>query len=501
MSSVGLQDLLAAGIDGHLVGVGEGADPQLRGVRHDSRQVESGDLFVVLRGEHFDGARFVDQAIERGAVAVLSDRPLDCGRPQLIVADTRIALPLAANIVYGRPFEQLAVVGVTGTNGKTTVVHLLEAALLGCGASPAVIGTTAFRGPGFEEPVSHTTPEGDELARYARRAVDVGATHLLMEVSSHALDQGRVDAIAFEVAAFTNLTQDHLDYHGDMERYFKAKERLFTELSPTHSVIPIDDVYGARLARVACGELLRCSRTQEADIQVVLSHFDRQGIDATVQTPAGEVRLKSPLVGEHNVDNLMVALGSLVALGVELETASEAMSHSQGAPGRLEAIANRADVMVVVDYAHTPDALARVLAALRAITPGRLIVAFGCGGDRDRVKRPKMGRAAADAADVMVVTSDNPRSEQPLAIIEEIVVALDGLASLSPSSLRDAGSGYLVEVDRQRAIGLAIAAARPGDTVLIAGKGHEDYQIIGSERRSFDDRVEARRALQAQGWI
>ncbi len=470
------------------------ATTRVRGVRHDSREVEAGDLFVAIPGLTTDGARFAEAALAKGAAAIASEAPLGLDVPTLIVPDARRALAALAAAVYGDPTSELEVVGLTGTNGKTTTCWMIDAALTELGERPALLGTIESRGPGVREAAPYTTPEGDAIARFARRIADAGATHLVMEVSSHALAMHRADAVRFAVAGFTNLTQDHLDFHGSMDAYLAAKARLFTELSPRAAVINVDDPAGASLAAQARAPLtLRVSRAGErgAEIRVVASSMSRAGLDARVEVLGEEVALRSPMLGLHNLDNLALALGCLVALGRTPAEAAEALSRVSAAPGRLERVDGLPDVAILVDYAHTPDALARALDALRPVTPGRLIAVFGCGGDRDATKRPLMGEAAASRADRVYVTSDNPRTEDPHAI----------LRAIEPGVARHlaAGEGYVVEEDRRAAIGMAIAEARPGDTVLIAGKGHEDYQIRGAERLHFDDREEARAAIASAG--
>jgi len=485
---------------GEVLGVVHGdGSIEVTGVHHDSRAVGAGDLFVAVPGVTVDGSRFAPRAVDSGAAAVAAERQLDLDVPQLVVPDARSALGKLAAVVYGRPTEQLAVVGITGTNGKTTTAWLVESVLAGAGARPAMMGTVTFRGPGIERVAPHTTPEGDDVARFAREVVDAGATHLVMEVSSHGLALARVDAVRFRVAAFTNLTQDHLDFHGDLDAYGEAKARLFTDLAPAASVINVDDTFGAKLADRASGELWRCSLHSEAEAEVrVLSwSMDRSGIHATVTTPSGDAVLHSPLLGAHNLENLLVASGAGLALGIELDQVVAGLRDATGAPGRLERVEDPRDVAVLVDYAHTPDALARALAALRPITPGRLFVVFGCGGDRDRGKRPLMGAAAAAGADLCVVTSDNPRTEDPAAIVDEILPGVSGAGqrAIEVADLAGAEHGYVTRVDRAEAIDVALAAARAGDTVLIAGKGHEDYQIVGTDKRPFDDREQARAAV------
>ena len=474
------------------------------GVRHDSREVEAGDLFVAIEGERTDGARFAADALARGAAALASQSRVPFEIPQLRVADARAALGALAAAVYGDPTRALRVVGLTGTNGKTTTCWLIEQALSVLGARPALLGTIESRGPGFREAVAHTTPEGDAIARFARRAVDAGATHLVMEVSSHALALRRADAVHFAVAGFTNLTQDHLDFHPSMEAYFEAKARLFEELAPERSVVLVDDAWGALLAarigaRAGAG-LVRVSRRSEeaAEIRVSKWRMTREGIRAEVAIEDRSVSLESPLIGAHNLDNLLVALGALRALGYDATDAAGALAGARGAPGRLERVDGLPAVTVLVDYAHTPDALERALAALRPITGGRLIVVFGCGGDRDRKKRPLMGAASARGADLLMLTSDNPRTEDPHAILAAIEGGLGDLSRASGDAWAGASRAYEVIEDRRAAIRAAIFAARPGDTILIAGKGHEDYQIRGQNKFHFDDRLEARAQIAAR---
>ncbi len=464
----------------------------VRDVQHDSRRVTPGDLFVAIAGEKVDGARFLADAIGRGAAAVAAESEIEASVPSLCVDSARRALSLAAHAVHGDPTTKLACIGVTGTNGKTTTTWILDEALrAGFPAfRPALMGTVETRGPGFREPSLFTTPEGDEIARFAKKMLDAGATHLVMEISSHALALFRADGIHFDVAAFTNLTQDHLDFHGDMDAYFEAKARLFTDLRPRKAVINVDDPTGEKLvARLdrSVTHVLTVGRTNpNADMRVLEWTLSRAGIRAVVgQGGRPKLVIESPLVGAHNLDNLLLAGGILRAIGASAEDIEGALSKVRGAPGRLERIEDPRDVAVFVDYAHTPDALAKALDALRPITPGKLLVVFGCGGDRDRAKRPLMGEAAARRADVCIVTSDNPRTEDPRAIVEQIV----------PGVVSGGARDHVVEVDRRTAIGVALSRAGAGDTVLIAGKGHEDYQILGTTKIHFDDREEARAAI------
>jgi UDP-N-acetylmuramoyl-L-alanyl-D-glutamate--2,6-diaminopimelate ligase len=498
VTGVSLAELVREGVAREVRG---DASVVVHGVQHDSRRVVAGELFAAIPGTSADGSAFVAEAVQRGAAAVLLERGLDgLVVPQVIVADARRALGHAAAVVFGHPTFALDVVGITGTNGKTTTSYLVEAAIAAAGGRPAVMGTVTFRGPGIERVASHTTPEGDDVARFAREVVDAGASHLVMEVSSHGLALHRVDAVRFRVAAFTNLTQDHLDFHGDLEKYGEAKARLFVDLDPGSAVLNVDDPFGAALAARVRAPRWRVSMRAGADAEVraVSWTAGREGIRARVTTPRGEMALNSPLLGAHNLENLLVALGCALALDLDPEGALRGLAAAKGAPGRLERVEDPRDVAVLVDYAHTPDALARALAALRPVTPGRLLVVFGCGGDRDRGKRPQMGEAAARGADVVVVTSDNPRTEVPGEILKAIEPGVhQGGLSRVAGDLAGAASGYVVIEDRREAIAAAIGAARAGDTVLIAGKGHEDYQIVGTTKRPFDDRIEAARAIAA----
>ncbi|HEV8550775.1 MAG TPA: UDP-N-acetylmuramoyl-L-alanyl-D-glutamate--2,6-diaminopimelate ligase [Polyangiaceae bacterium] len=451
------------------------ASVRVAGVRQDSRTVVPGDLFAARSGKRASGADFAVEAVRRGAAAVLAEpgaltAPL--GVPVVEVSDVRAALGRAAELVYGSPSRALALVGITGTNGKTTTSLLLEHALTVLGARPARLGTLGYSFGGVAEEGALTTPEADEVSRRLASALGHGASHFVMEVSSHALSLARVDALHFRVAAFTNLTQDHLDFYPSMAAYGAAKERLFSELSPEISVIAVDDEFGRGLAARAQGRVLTTGRAPEASVHPLTFTTDGHGVRAEVATPRGSVSLVSALVGEHNLENLLLALGVLLALGFEPGPAASALGSAPAVPGRLE----RCD---------RDDDDVRVLAATARITAGQVVCVFGCGGDRDPDKRPKMGAAVAQGAARAVLTSDNPRSEDPAVI-----------AAAVEAGLRDGRATYEVVLDRAQAIEKAVLEARPGDSVLIAGKGHEPYQIIGVEKRPFDDRVEARRALQ-----
>jgi UDP-N-acetylmuramoyl-L-alanyl-D-glutamate--2,6-diaminopimelate ligase len=496
MGELALSELVARGWAERVVG---DASIHVRGIRHDSRRCEQGDLFVAVAGASSDGADHVRDAVARGAVAILAERQLAAAVPLVLTKDALLALAKIARALYDDPSATLKTVGVTGTNGKTTCTYLVEAMLQADSAKPAVLGTVNFRGPGGILPATHTTPMADDMMRLVRWAVETGATHLVLEVSSHALAMHRADGVHFDVAAFTNLTQDHLDYHGDFAHYEAAKRRLFTDLQPWCSVINIDDPRGRALADSLSTKVLRFSKRADAGADIAAISFEstRNGIAAEVQTPIGLLSLQSPLLGEHNLENLLLALGCGIALGLSREVMLSALRKAQGAPGRLERVEHPDDVLVFVDYAHTPDALRRVLMTARKLTTGRLIVLFGAGGDRDPGKRPLMGAAGAELADISILTSDNPRTESPDKILQMVEAGAisAGSPKLSVSHLASARRGYVAEVDRRAAIRLAIDATRPGDTLVLAGKGHEKYQIVGDQRLPFDDVVEARTAL------
>jgi UDP-N-acetylmuramoyl-L-alanyl-D-glutamate--2,6-diaminopimelate ligase len=466
---------------------------RVRGVHHDSRRVGPGDLFVVRRGSTHDGRAFIASAKEKGAAAILAEPGVDAyGLPALRIADVPTALAHAAAAVYGHPAFALDVIGITGTNGKTTTTHLVRAAIDGAFGLPlcGTIGTVGHTFAGRTIDAAHTTPESDELARVMAVMKKRGATHVAMEVSSIALVAKRVAAVRFRVAAFTNLTQDHLDYHGTMEAYAAAKMELFTTLAPGLAVVNVGDPFGVEIAKRAKCKTLRVRTAvgaKDADIVPESVEAKASGMRIVANTPSGRVELATRLVGQHNVENLLVALGCVIALDLDVERAAAALGTEGGAPGRLERCDGPDDdITVLVDYAHTPDALARALDAVRAVAEGsgRVVCVFGCGGDRDPTKRFPMGEAVGGRADVAIVTSDNPRTEDPAAIAKPV-----------EEGVRAAGGSPIVELDRAQAIQRAIAEAKGGDVVLVAGKGHEDYQIIGKDKRHFDDREEARNAL------
>jgi UDP-N-acetylmuramoyl-L-alanyl-D-glutamate--2,6-diaminopimelate ligase len=478
-----------------------GDDPVVVRVTGDSRQVVPGSIFFALPGRDADGHDFAAEAVRRGAVAVVAERPVDCAPALLFLApSSRRAMALAAAAIHGNPGRELRLAGVTGTNGKTTVTYLLESCALAAGVPVGVIGTITHRFPGVERPATHTTPESTAIQALLEEMCTAGARLAILEVSSHALAQERVAGLRFAVAGFTNLTRDHLDYHGDLEGYFAAKRRLFVEhLAPDGTaVVNARDPWGARLAdQLGPGrQVWRYGTRDEDAVRPEELRASLEGVSATLRSPRGPVTLRSPLVGAHNVENLLCAAGMALALGLPAEAVARGLAASRGAPGRLERI-DGPGFPVFVDYAHTDDALARAQEALRALGPRRLLTVFGCGGDRDQGKRPLMGEAAGRGSELTVVTSDNPRSEDPAAIIEAIVPGLEraGRRRLDDAAARAGQDGYLVEPDRRAALELAVACAREGDAVLVAGKGHEPYQLVAGERRPFDDREETRRAL------
>ena len=468
---------------------------ELSGISSDSRRIGRGTLFVGLPGTQVDGGCFWPQALQAGAVAaVISEaaaalQPPGPGDAVLVAPEplTRWAGELAAAF-WSQPSRRLALIGVTGTNGKTTTTYLIEHLAVSSGRPSALFGTLVNRWPGHSVTAQHTTAFADLLQAQLAQAVEAGAQIGAMEVSSHALDQQRVAGCHFSGAVFTNLTQDHLDYHPSMQAYFEAKARLFAEpLLAGGAVVNGDDPWGAQLVS-RLGKA--CWRSSLEDPSAELFIRDLQlgagGVRGVLQTPAGEGAFHSPLLGRFNLMNLLQAVGALVQQGVPLSQLLEGLANFRGVPGRMERVVvgdGCGDPAVLVDYAHTPDGLANALAACRPFTAGRLICVFGCGGDRDRSKRPQMGAIAAQLADRVVVTSDNPRTEDPLSILNDVVAGIS------------AGTDLVVEADRARAIALGIAAAEPCDLVLIAGKGHEDYQILGTTKIHFDDREEAERAL------
>jgi UDP-N-acetylmuramoyl-L-alanyl-D-glutamate--2,6-diaminopimelate ligase len=475
-------------------------EAEVKGICTNSHACKLGDLFIGMPGTRVDGGEFWESAIASGAVAALISAqaaekhpPVSKGEPGnnaciISASDMTTACAEAATAFYGYPARQLKLVGVTGTNGKTTTTHLIEFLLAHAQLPTALFGTLYARWPGFEQTAVHTTPFAVELQQQLKLAVSAGCQMGVMEVSSHALAQGRVRGCPFEVAVFTNLTQDHLDFHRDMDDYFAAKALLFSsDYLQNRAVINADDSYGRQLiGQLHPEQVWRYSvENGAADLWTSDLNYEPTGVSGILHTPVGEAPFSLPLVGQYNLSNMLAAVGAVLHLGLNLESVVEALPQFLGVPGRMERVQIQPDqdISVIVDYAHTPDSLENLLKAARPFIRGKMICVFGCGGDRDRTKRPKMGKIAAELADVAVVTSDNPRTEDPERILQDV---LEGI----PDSVEP-----IVIGDRSVAIRTAILQAQPGDGVLIAGKGHEDYQILGTEKIHFDDREQARDAL------
>jgi UDP-N-acetylmuramoyl-L-alanyl-D-glutamate--2,6-diaminopimelate ligase len=459
-------------------------DATVGGVACRSDAVAPGDAFFAVRGLLHDGHDYAADAVSRGASAIVVEHALsDIAVPQFLVADTRAALARASSRIEGQPSKSLDVVGITGTNGKTTTVYLLDAILRHAGLTTGLIGTVETRVAGERMPSSRTTPDSRDLQHLLAEMRDAGVTTASMEVSSHAIDLHRVDAVEFAAVAFTNLTQDHLDYHHTIEEYAAVKRRLFTDFPSRVKVIDIDDEFGASVAAELPG-ITTVGRSADAMIRAIDEIPSASGTVFTLVTRSGTARVELPLAGAYNVSNALVAAGCALGIGIDLAVVVEGLNAAPQVPGRLERVEAGQPFSVIVDYAHTPDSLDKALLAVKAVTTGRVIAVFGCGGDRDPAKRPVMGAAAARNADISIITSDNPRTEDPVGIILQVE---DGL--------RDSGARYEVEVDRRRAIARAIELAEPGDAVLIAGKGHEDYQIFAEQTIHFDDREVAREEI------
>ena len=470
-------------------------DTEIKGLKTNSHACVPGDLFIGMPGTRVDGGDFWQSAIASGAVAAIISPEAAQKHPPTPSACVMTALDMTkacaqlAATFYGYPGQKLKLVGVTGTNGKTTTSHLVEYFLKLANLPTALMGTLYTRWNGFVQTAVHTTPFAVELQQQLKTAVDAGNEYGVMEVSSHALAQGRVMGCQFEVGVFSNLTQDHLDFHRDMEDYFAAKALLFSpQYLKGRAIINADDAYGKRLIASLNSEKVWSYSVDDSTASLWMSDLNYQpnGVSGTLHTPKGEVAFRSPLVGQYNLENLLAAVGAVLQLGLDLQLVASAIPEFPGVPGRMERvqIIQEQDISVIVDYAHTPDSLENLLKASRPFIPGKMICVFGCGGDRDRTKRPKMGRIAAELADVAVVTSDNPRTEDPERILQDILAGI-------PETVKP-----IVICDRATAIRTAILQAQPGDGVLLAGKGHEDYQILGTEKIHFDDREHAREALE-----
>jgi UDP-N-acetylmuramoyl-L-alanyl-D-glutamate--2,6-diaminopimelate ligase len=479
-----------------VAGLEMGADPaaEISLLAYDSRRVGPGSLFFAIAGESIDGHQFITSALESGAVAVVSERaaPEGLATRWVRVAKIRRALAAAARSFYGAPDSRLLVLGVTGTNGKTTTAFLLESILRAAGVPAGLFGTVEYRVGGRVLPALNTTPESLDLFLYFSQLLEAGAKAAVMEVSSHALAQERVWGVHFSAAVFTNLTRDHLDYHKDFGGYFAAKRRLFEGLGappPKLAVINAGDDWGARLLELPYSRRITYALSSEAQVRV--RHFTQSdsGIKSTLVTPEGRLEIESPLMGQANLANILAATATALGLGVSSEAIVQGIRNLTSVPGRFERVDEGQPFLVIVDYAHTDDALRNLLRTARDLTRKRLIAVFGCGGDRDRAKRPLMGEVVGSLSDVPVLTSDNPRSEDPLRIINDAMVGL-----------QRAGKPYLTEVDRRAAIAKALGQAREGDVVVIAGKGHEMYQVFKDRTEPHDDREVARQVLRELGY-
>jgi UDP-N-acetylmuramoyl-L-alanyl-D-glutamate--2,6-diaminopimelate ligase len=490
-----LQQLLAGTDIGAIAG---SASIEIASIECDSRKVTPGGIFFALHGAKLEGAQFVADALRRGAVAVASEAakpanfPAEAAWIQLTPGTDRRALARAAANFYLHPADVLKLIGVTGTNGKTTTTYLVDSILRAAGRTTGLIGTTGYRTPMGQRDAANTTPESLELQRIFAEIRDAGGTHVTLEASSHALTMDRLWGCHFAVAVFTNLTRDHLDYHQTFESYFAAKRRLFEGTgagAPDVAIINADDPYGTELKGFAQRTLTYGLKTS-ADLSPRKLALSAAGLEFAAQTPEGDVNVRSPLVGRMNAYNILAAIGAGIGLGISREQIEHGISQLAAVPGRFERVDEGQPFLVVVDYAHTDDALRNVISTARDLSASaRIITLFGAGGERDRTKRPLMGEAAGSLSDLVVLTSDNPRSEDPLRIINDVVVGL-----------QKANAQYRVEPDREQAIALAIDAAQPGDIVILAGKGHETYQVLRDGPIDFDDREKARRILRRKGY-
>ncbi len=484
------------------------AETDITGLYYDSRMMKPGGIFFALKGVAVDGHRFIDAAIKSGAAAIVleDDSYAPPSIPFVQVGDARLAMSKMAAAFFRYPTNGIPLIGITGTNGKTTTTYLIEAILRAAGVPPAVLGTIHYRFGETLYPAPHTTPESVELQKTLREMVDIGARSVVMEVSSHALDQRRVDGCRFDVGIFTNLTRDHLDYHMNMDSYLASKKRFFTELlgadrekPKRRAVVNIDDPAGRLIAESAVCPVLTYGLGADAGVTARGVNFSTSGISGVLALPGRDLEFHSSLLGRFNLYNILAAAAAAVAMELPAEAIRAGIEGHDKVAGRLESVDNDLGITVLVDYAHTGDALENVLKTLREIALKRIITVFGCGGDRDRGKRPIMGEIAGRYSDICIITSDNPRSEEPALIIEEIktgIVPL-GLKEIDEKELNgtDIENGFITVESRREAIRLAIRVAKSGDIVLLAGKGHEDYQIIGNKRHHFDDREEAAAAL------
>ncbi len=475
------------------------------GLAYHSREVVPGGIFVALTGCRTDGHFYLEASLEKGARVIVTEQEVSppAGITVVRVDQARLALAHLSASFYDHPSRELTLVGITGTNGKTSTTYLLEAILSAAGHKVGVVGTVNYRAGAQTWPAPVTTPESLDLQRLLRQMCDRGMSHVFLEVSSHALDLRRVDRTRFAAGVFTNLSQDHLDYHRDLDDYFAAKSRLFLEILANGggaqglAVLNLDDPRGRELLAAVTVPALTYGCHPDSMVRPLTYRFRRNGLKAWLTSPAGELCIDSSLVGPFNLANILAAAATALGLGLAPEEVARGIAALPGVPGRLERFGPPAGPGIFVDYAHTPAAIVQALAALHTLNFASLITVFGCGGDRDRRKRPLMGQAAAAGSQLVIITSDNPRSEDPLAIISQIEpgVRAGGLSPVTAAAARAGNPGYLVVPDRREAIRLAVRLARPGAAVLVAGKGHENYQIWGQERRHFDDREEVAAAL------
>lgn len=475
------------------------SDIDVSDISYSTDEVRPGSLFVAMRGSRADGHDFARDAVRRGALAVVSERRLDLGgdATNVVVPDSRVAIGAMAARACGDPTSGMKLFGVTGTNGKTTTTYLIESILRSAGLNPGVIGTVEYRFGGMSLPAPHTTPFALDLQRLLARMRNEGCDSCAMEVSSHALDQERVAGSRFDVGIFTNLTPEHLDYHEDMDEYFEAKAILFERLlreggkEGASAVINVDDPYGRDLVGRAGVPVMTFGTSEDADVRGSDIKSDISGITMRVDTPKGPIEIASKLRGSFNAQNMLAAIAGAISASIDTDSIKAGVESLYCVPGRFEAVENARGVLALVDYSHTPDALAKALEHAGELKgSGRLIVVFGCGGDRDRAKRPLMGAVVARLADMAIVTSDNPRTEEPGSIIEQI---LPGVREHMEEA--KGGDGYEVMADRRSAIARSVEIASPGDVIVVAGKGHEDYQILGTKKIHFDDREELAKAF------
>jgi len=465
----------------------------ITGVTIDSREVKSGNLFICIDGAVVDGHTFAKQAQDQGAAAILAERPLDVSIPVILVKDTLRALAPIANVFYNHPSKEMRVIGITGTNGKTSMTYLLESIFRANQEATGVIGTIQMKIKDEAYPVKNTTPDAVFLQKGFRKMVDEGVDTAVIEVSSHALDRGRVHGTDIDVAVFTNLSQDHLDYHASFEDYFHAKSLLFSQLGntfdpghPKYAVINTDDHYAEALIKSTAQPVCTYGIDKPADIMAKDIQLASNGTSFLLQTPKGEAKITSKLMGKFNVYNMLAAVGAAICSGVPFDTICKALQETTGVAGRFEPVMAGQSFGVIVDYAHTPDSLENVLTTIKSFVKGKIITVVGCGGDRDKTKRPLMAGKAVQYSDTAIFTADNPRTEDPQAILEDMIRGLES-------------DKYVVVPDREEAIQRAVGLAQADDIVLIAGKGHETYQIVGDQVLDFDDRLVAAEAIKRAG--